>query len=60
LSPGEALPRLIGAWYPPHCSRLLTNRRLAQMARLAEAVPVRIVRYQQRWENLPRLLELLV
>lgn len=59
LPSGEALQQLIGAWYPPCCSRLLNSRRLAQMARLAEEIPVRTIRYQKRWDNLPHLLELL-
>ncbi len=59
LPSGKALQQLIGAWYPPYCSRLLNSRRLAQMAQLVEAIPVRIIRYKKRWDNLPHLLELL-
>jgi len=55
----DALRHVVRAWYPPYCRRLLSRQRLDQMRRLAEAVPLHIIRYEKSWDTLPPLLELL-
>jgi hypothetical protein len=57
--PREALPRIIRAWYPPNCPRLMNRERLDQMRQLALTVPLHVIRYEKCWANLPPLLELL-
>jgi hypothetical protein len=57
--PREALPRIIRAWYPPNCPRLMSRERLEQMRQLALTVPLHVIRYEKCWANLPPLLELL-
>lgn len=52
LSPRDALPHLVSNWYPPSLQKLMRPAAFAQMGDLARRVPVRIVAYGHRWENL--------
>ncbi|MQP68240.1 hypothetical protein GE253_23250 [Niveispirillum sp. SYP-B3756] len=53
LAGTAALGKLMEASYPPMMRRMISSGVLGGMARLAETVPVRVVRYEQAWEQLP-------
>ncbi|MFP5206078.1 MAG: hypothetical protein ACLGSH_12030 [Acidobacteriota bacterium] len=58
LPPREALAYILRSWYPPQSRHLMNSQRLEQMRRLILAVPIYIIRYEKRWDNLPLLQEL--
>lgn len=59
LPPVAALRQLVAAWYPPAHLRLMTQDCLHALQQVATTLPVRVIRYAKRWEQLPRLVEML-
>lgn len=53
LAATAALGKLLEASYPPMTRRMISSGVLEGLARLAETVPVRVVRYERAWEHLP-------
>ena len=58
LGPREALGYVLRSWYPPQSRHLMNSQRLEQMHRLILALPIHVIRYEKRWDNLPLLQEL--
>lgn len=53
LAATEALGKLVEASYPPMMRRMISGVVLEGLARVAETVPVQVVRSERAWEHLP-------
>jgi hypothetical protein len=53
LAATAALGKLLEASYPPMMRRMISSRLLEGLARVAETVPVQVVRSERAWEHLP-------